>query len=101
MPTQIAMVHAYKVYRLRKTEEVPAGGEFRDHLSPEELAELLSDLSAQGRLGPMINIVQDGDPAVIVGQLTGMIGLQIDATIQAPVGQALPPPPGAARGNRR
>ena len=101
MATQIVMVHTFKAYRLRSPGKGPAGApEDPNRVTAEDLADLLTELSHQGKLGPIVNVI--GDRAIIVGELTGMVGMNIEATIESAAGARLPPPPGAkAAGNRR
>jgi len=81
-------VHRFQVWRL-----VSASEKSPDlHGTPQELAEHLTELSHQAKLGPIVRL----GGAVLIGVLDGFIGIDIDAPqILAAVGARLPPPPQA------
>jgi hypothetical protein len=89
-------MHVFKAYRLRETV---AGSPppTNDELTPEDLADLMTELSHQAKLGPVISVAEGY--AIIVGELQGFIGMEVSSPLIAPVNVGLPAPP--APGNKR
>ncbi len=96
MALQMVPIHKFKAYRLRS--RAATAGTAQDTITAEDLAEMLTILSGEAKLGPVVNVTGSGDPAVIVGELQGFVGIEIGAGLVAPVGMSIPPAP--AGGNK-